>query len=99
METPRPSNKINLNEIQDYSIVTIIQRNQRLMKVTERGRSTYVPPMGNTEIFRKQHEMSHPLIQNGVLPWMIPISTNFHSFYGNVGFLRGGIAMMQVKEK
>ena len=68
-ETPRPSNMINLIETQDYSIVIVSQGNQRLMKVTKGGRSTYVPPMGNTEIFRNQHEMSHPLIQNRVLPW------------------------------
>ena len=68
-ETPRPSNMINLIETQDYSIVTIPEGNQRLVKVSERGRSTYVPSMGNIEIFRNQHEMNHPIIQNRVLPW------------------------------
>ncbi|KAK6775751.1 hypothetical protein RDI58_026752 [Solanum bulbocastanum] len=28
METPHPSNRINFNETQDYSIATIPQRNQ-----------------------------------------------------------------------
>ncbi|XP_055822163.1 uncharacterized protein LOC129890687 [Solanum dulcamara] len=98
-ETPHPSNKINLNEIQDNSYVTITKKNQRTMKVTERGPSTYVPPMDNMETFRNRHERSHPRAQNGVLSWINPESTNFNPFYANVGFLRGSSAMTQVKEQ
>ncbi|WMV25815.1 hypothetical protein MTR67_019200, partial [Solanum verrucosum] len=58
-ETYLPGNEINLNKVQNHSNVAIPQSNQQPMKPMETGQSTYVPTMGNMEMFKNRHEMSH----------------------------------------
>lgn len=98
-ETPQPRSNINLRKILDHSYATIPHRNQRHMKVTERGSSTYVRAKGNVEMLRNRHEMSHLKTQNIVFPWVSPESTNFHPLNNNVGFLRASTIMSQIKEQ
>ncbi|MCD7467895.1 hypothetical protein HAX54_005591 [Datura stramonium] len=45
METPHPSNNINLNEVQGHSYVTKPQKNQWPKNVMEKAPSDYVQPM------------------------------------------------------
>ncbi|KAG5611171.1 hypothetical protein H5410_022452 [Solanum commersonii] len=99
IETSLPENEINLNEVQNHSNVAIPQSNQQTMKSMETGQSTYVPTMDNMEMFKNRHERSHLQSQNGILPWINQVSTTFHPFYTNGGFLRGCTAMTQVNEQ
>ncbi|KAK4338028.1 hypothetical protein RND71_042515 [Anisodus tanguticus] len=104
-ETPHPSSKANLNEVQGHSYVVKPQKDHQLKKVMEKGPSDTVSPMNIVEMLaRNQYErnlaqtQSNLMIErngNGGVRCLNPGSTSFYPVHANinadVGALRGNI--------
>ncbi|KAH0642601.1 hypothetical protein KY290_034191 [Solanum tuberosum] len=99
LDQSRRNSFINLNPIIDLSHSSILQRNQRSSKVTEKRASTYMSPTSNMRMFRNWKEVNYPQTQNGVFPWRNLGSTNFNPSYANDGLLRSNTATTQVKDR